>query len=324
MEKIVIELDENQSQAFRAAYTDIAGTISVNQWLKDNRTEIQRQANKILTTEQISQLSLLKASGFRGVLHLKNIPQPDILPPTPQSGSRDDESDYLPEYVIAAIAAAADIEIKDQKAFDITPNDRFGRNADPNSPIPSNDFHFDAQNAPLVFLSCKRGNMHAGTDFVDVKELLKVFSSEEIEILKRKNYYEYDSNRVFSILTDREGVLTLRDYIDLENVQGQTEEARSVLEKLKKNMPKHSLSVTLKAGEAVAFNNTYEYGMMHGQTKPYFRNPDMKRTRWITRQYAYPKISKSQQDTTDSVTQVTPSIVQRMASVLGLNLFERR
>jgi hypothetical protein len=334
MERFVIELYENQSQEFRAAYTDLTSKISVNQWLKDNRAEIQQQARTILTAEQIRQLTLLKAPHFRGVLYLKNIPQPDILPPTPHSGSRDDESDYLPEYVVAAIATAADMEIKDQKAFDITPNDRFGRNNDPNRPIPPNDFHFDAQNAPLVFLSCKRGNVNASTDFIDVKELLKVFLREEIDILKSKIYHEEDESREFSILTDRKGILTLRDYINLKKVQGKTEESRSVLEKLKEIIPEHTLSVTLRAGEAVAFNNDYVNQIMHGQTNPYFRNKDAVKARWITRQYAYPEISESQQHaypeiselqqhTTNSAMQVSSSIIAKIASTFRKNFFER-
>jgi hypothetical protein len=327
MENVVIQLTEQQSDAFHTAFAHLPSTISVKQWLEDSRLQIQQEVLSILSPEQIDSLKLLQDPNFRGVLHLQNIPQPDIIPPTPKSGSREDDAEYLPEYVIAAIATAGEMSIKPQKAFDITPNDRFGRNDDPSRPIPSNNFHFDGQNGSFVFLSCKRGNPEAHTDFVDVKVLLEGFSQEEIRSLKTRALFtgEYGEDRKAPILveTEKKG-LAFRDYIDFDNVRGVSTEAEAVLQKLKERMPEYTLSVTLKAGEAVVFNNAFENGIMHGQTKPYLRNPDMAQTRWITRQYADTLIPPELQNTTNAAMQSSKSFIARIAALAGFGKFLNR
>ncbi len=260
-------------------------------------------------------------------MHLQNIPQPDVLPPTPKSGSREDDAEYLPEYVIAAIATAGEMSINPQKVSDITPNDRYGRNDDPSRPIPSNNFHFDGQNGSFVFLSCKRGNPEAHTDFIDVKALLEEFSQAEISSLKTRALFagEYGADRKVPILVETEKKrLAFRDYIDFDNIRGVSTEAEAVLQKLKERMPEYTLSVTLKAGEAVLFNNTFENGVMHGQTRPYHRHPDMAQTRWITRQYADSYIPEELQKTTDAVMQGSTSFIDRMAALAGFGKFLNR
>lgn len=327
MENVVIQLNEQQADAFRTAFAHLPSTISVKQWLEDNRLQIQQEVRGILSPEQIDSLKLLQAPDFRGVLHLQNIPQPDILPPTPQIGSREDDTEYLPEYVIAAIAAVGDMSIKPQKVSDITPNDRYGRNDDPSRPIPSNNFHFDGQNGSFVFLSCKRGNPEAHTDFIDVKALLEEFSQAEISSLKTRALFtgEYGADRKAPILVETEKKrLAFRDYIDFDNIRGVSTEAEAVLHKLREKMPKHSLSVTLQAGEAVVFNNTFENGIMHGQTKPYLRNPDMEKTRWLTRQYADTFIPPELQNTTNAAMQSSKSFIDRMAALAGFGKFLNR
>jgi hypothetical protein len=327
MENVVIQLTEQQADAFRTAFANLPSTISVKQWLEDNRPQIQQEVRDILNTKQIESLKLLQDSNFRGVLHLQNIPQPNFLPPTPRNGSREDDTEYLPEYVIAAIATAGEMSIKPQKVSDITPNDRYGRNDDPSRPIPSNNFHFDGQNGSFVLLSCKRGNPEAHTDFVDARELIEEFSQEEISSLKTRALFtgEYGEDRKAPILveTEKKG-LAFRDYIDFDNVRGVSAEAEAVLQKLREKMPKHSLSVTLQAGEAVVFNNTFENGIMHGQTKSYLRNPDMDNTRWLTRQYADPYIPEDLQNTTNAVMQGSTSFIDRIAALAGFGKFLNR
>lgn len=328
MECVSIRLEEQQSRAFFSMCDAVPSTVSVNQWLKENFSKIQQEAREILSLDQIKSLNLLKKSDFRGVLHLQNLPQPDSLPSTPQSGSRGDDIEYLPEYVIAAISAAAGFAIKDQRAFDITPNNQFGFYDDPTRPVEANLFHFDAQYAPFVFLSCKRGNLQAHTDFLDVKEMLKEFSEQEIEILKDKDLFSditrTRSSTGSSILTEiKTGLTILREYTDLDNFSGKSEDSQFVLDKLKQKIFEYSLSINLKPGDVVIFNNSYDNGIMHGQTQPYTRHPDMAQTRWITRHYAYSGIPESWQQVAGSVMEVTPSLWQKVALVFNMGSKQR-